>query len=182
MQTALRRPAVVPEGLARGAFSAPDLPEDVVAAGPLKDVKSPTLIVSPEVGNVGWFGSRVDISPLRGSKAMARDGPRTQTEKKQKHPITTTIQDFLTIDFISLPPFLRAMGLKKDLYLQAIFPLSIFILPDHPVWRNDLTIKLEPLKEDLKAMHKIRQIRFGGPPEGVQAKVKALDSDTFAVE
>jgi hypothetical protein len=31
-------------------------------------------------------------------------------------------------------------------------------------------------------MHKIKQIKFGGPPESVQAKAKALNSDTFVVE
>jgi hypothetical protein len=44
---------------------------------------------------------------------MARDGPKPQTEKKQKKPITTTTQDLSTPDFISLPPFLFSNGLKK---------------------------------------------------------------------
>jgi hypothetical protein len=77
---------------------------------------------------------------------MARDGPRTQTEKKQKHPITTTIQDFLTIDFISLPPFLRSMGLKKKISTSR--QLSRFrFLPFRVslVWRTDLKIKLDEL-------------------------------------
>jgi hypothetical protein len=67
---------------------------------------------------------------------MAWDGPKTQTKKKQKHPIPTIIQDFLRIDFISLPPFLRSMGLRKGLYIQAIFPLSIFILPGQSLVAN----------------------------------------------
>jgi hypothetical protein len=44
---------------------------------------------------------------------MARDGPKAQTENKEKQPITATTQDFLTTDFIFLPPFLFSMGLKK---------------------------------------------------------------------
>jgi hypothetical protein len=79
---------------------------------------------------------------------MARDGPRTQTEKKQKHPITTTIQDFLTIDFIFLPPFLRSMGLKKKNSTGRQFPrFQFFSFPVSLLWRNELKIKLEPLKE-----------------------------------
>jgi valyl-tRNA synthetase len=42
--------------------------------------------------------------------------------------------------------------------------------------------ELRVFKADLKAMHKIRQFRFGSPPEDVQANAKALNSDTFAVE
>ena len=42
--------------------------------------------------------------------------------------------------------------------------------------------ELRVFESDLKAMHKIKQIRFGSPPESVQAKAKVLNSDTFAVE
>jgi hypothetical protein len=79
---------------------------------------------------------------------MARDGPKTQTEKKQKHPITATIQDFLTIDFISLPPFLRSMGLKKKTSTSRQFSRFRFLsFRVSLIWRTVLKIKLEPLKE-----------------------------------
>jgi valyl-tRNA synthetase len=42
--------------------------------------------------------------------------------------------------------------------------------------------ELRVFEADLKAMHKIKQIRFGSPSESVQGKAKALSSDTFAVE
>ena len=42
--------------------------------------------------------------------------------------------------------------------------------------------ELGVFEADLKAMHKIRQFRFGSPPKSVQVKAKALSSDTFAVK
>lgn len=42
--------------------------------------------------------------------------------------------------------------------------------------------ELGVFEADLKAMHKIKRIKFGSPSESVKAKVKALDSVTFVVE
>jgi hypothetical protein len=97
------------------------------------------LMVSPEVGKVWLFGSYLERSPLRGSKAMARDGPKTQMEKKQKHPITATIQDFSTIDFISLPPFLNliriCIRLKKGLLRLGNLPRNIILSGKSQFWQ-----------------------------------------------
>lgn len=42
--------------------------------------------------------------------------------------------------------------------------------------------ELRVLKEDIKAMHKLEQIRFGSPPRNVQPRAKALESGIFVVE
>jgi hypothetical protein len=78
---------------------------------------------------------------------MAWDGPQTQTEKKQKQPIPTATQDFLRTDFISLPPFLKSLGLKKTstswrLSLVRLFPFRVSFL-----WQKDIKAKLESFKE-----------------------------------
>jgi valyl-tRNA synthetase len=39
---------------------------------------------------------------------------------------------------------------------------------------------LDTFEYDLKAMHKIKEIRFGKPPE--KTKTRLLDNDTFVVE
>jgi valyl-tRNA synthetase len=42
--------------------------------------------------------------------------------------------------------------------------------------------ELKVFEADLRAMHKIKRLKFGSPPESAKATAKALDSDTFAVE
>jgi hypothetical protein len=50
---------------------------------------------------------------------MIGNGLQAPTEKTQKQPITATIQDLATNDFISLPPFLHLIRictrLKKEI-------------------------------------------------------------------
>jgi valyl-tRNA synthetase len=42
--------------------------------------------------------------------------------------------------------------------------------------------KLKVFEADLKAMHKIKILRYTRPPKKVKNRVRALDSDTFVVE